>query len=512
MINVTTKRSDPNPTVGVEAGSYDTYRAVGTYSRAEGDVKPFLAYEGYTRGGYRDNSDYERYNAFNKVSLPFGNGLLSLRAHALKTDFGAPGYLPVDDVRSGLRSRRDAVNDTDGGETESYDLVANYVPMGEGGLYGTLYAGSDEFSRFATFGTGTQRVDFSERDYAGWRLYYNWAWGDRASLTVGTDGQYNNGDFLRFGSTGGVADQADLRIDRRVESLDTGIFAQGQVRFLERFKAVGGIRYDRFDVDVDNRVTPSNSGSGDSDIVSPKLGLVYSASPRLDLFANAAQGFRSPSAEELSPDPDITQGQLPQGFNEGLDPFELDTVDIGFSANLFSGFNVTFDYFWTDAEGELVQNLGTGIFENVGETERNGYELSFNYFVNENLGLYASFTGVDAKLKNPAVAGEDEVTGVPEDAQTFGLTWARPLPNNLRLVVDGYIQRQGEAPINEAGTEVSPSVTRYGVKTSLTRGPLSGFVQAVYHPDEFASQAFLGSGFDPQPELEVFAGIKYAFE
>lgn len=525
VVNITTRSSDTSPKLGVEAGSYDTYRAVGTYSHDNGGVTPFLVYEGYDRQGYRDNSDLQRYNAFNKVTIPLAEGALSIRAHAVDREFGAPGYLAIDQVEAGLINRRAAVNDTDGGDSAYYNLVANYIPRQETGLHATLYAGADELNRFADFGLPgppfTQRQDHSERDYAGWRVFYNLTWGTRAALTVGTDGEFDDGIYQRFLTDGrGNANIAPSR-DRRVEQLSTGLFAQGQVQLVDKLKLVGGVRYDRFDIDVDNRITPANSGDSSPDIVSPKVGLVYSPTPRLELFANTGKGFRSPAASELSADPDFSVGQVATGFDTDLDPLELDSWDIGIKAQPLPGLILGADYYQTDTEAEIVV-LGTDPV-NVGSTEREGYELSIDYAVSEALNLYASHSSVDARVRETAdadgtpIPSSDVVPGVPDDSQTLGITWRKRLPENMTLVVDGYAQRLGDVPLTVDRSIEGDAITRYGVKASLSKGHITGFLQALYHPQCDASEATFDFGdpvprFDPKPELDVLAGIKYSFE
>lgn len=568
VINIVTKRSDPAPTIGAEVGSYDTYRAFGSYSRdyipGQSGVTPFLFYEGYDRGGYVENSELERYNAFNKITFPFGNGDLSLRASAVKRDFGAPGTLEVDRVAAGFDSRRDSVlNDTDGGDSEYYSLVANYIPRGEAGLNASIFAGHDELNRFATFSRAFNRDDFraanpgltdteldalaaagnrditvrlpvnlqgleaTDRDYVGAKIFYNWVFNDDASLLVGTDLQYDTGDYI-----GIVTDQNRGFLDdvknNQADTFAAGLFAQGQIRFFDRLKAVVGVRYDSFDTDVENRLVPVNSGSAKSDIVSPKFGLVFNATSWLDIYANSAKGFRSAAADELSrqrgrgPLSGVTPG-TPAGFRD-IDPFELDTLDVGLVVRPTLGLTLNANYYQTDTQGEIrLVTLASGVqeFRNVGDTERDGFEFSADYLVSENLSLYASLATSDGRLSTdqngaavPSTA--NQLTGVSENSQSLGFTWRNGLRNNMTLVVDGYYQRQGEFPLLVDGSRNSPALNRFGVRTSLSRGPVGGFLQLTYVPDEFASESYsITAGrerFAPLPETEVLVGLEYAFE
>ncbi len=125
---IETRRADPFSTVGISGGSFNTQRGLATFSQLGPGVQPYLAYEGYNSGGYRENGDLGRYNAFNKVTIPLDLGSsLSLRVQVYGTSFGQPGYLQRDLVRAGLVSPRAAFNPADGGGKALQTFVANYV-------------------------------------------------------------------------------------------------------------------------------------------------------------------------------------------------------------------------------------------------------------------------------------------------------------------------------------------------------------------------------------------------
>uniref|UniRef100_UPI001C080A2F hypothetical protein n=1 Tax=Acinetobacter baumannii TaxID=470 RepID=UPI001C080A2F len=47
--------AEPLSTVGVSGGSFETLRGLATFSQVGPGLQPFLAYEGYGQGGYRQN-------------------------------------------------------------------------------------------------------------------------------------------------------------------------------------------------------------------------------------------------------------------------------------------------------------------------------------------------------------------------------------------------------------------------------------------------------------------------
>lgn len=505
VINIITKKSDKTPIIGAEVGSYSSFRGMATISSTEWKPTPFLLYEVYSKDGWRANSDYHRYNLFNKLTLPFWDGYLSIRVHYVKRDWGAPGYLSVYDVKSGIIKRTDAVNPTDGGDSEYYNLVLNYTPKGgETGFHATLYAASEDLNRYATFPPSPQRLEHNERHFAGWNLLYNYMPVKNLSLIVGTDGRYDDGDRQRHNT-----------IDRQIttttqnwhiKETSIGLFSQLQYKPVEYLKIVGGLRYDYFNFDIENKIRPNNSGSGDTSIFSPKIGFIVSPMKNLNIFANKGLGFRTPSADEMSPaDRDFK--------NFHLKPAKVDTWDIGFNALPFEKLHLTFDYYQTDMERE-IRVVGAETLT-IGKSKRDGYEVGAKFYATNELALYSNYSWVKARIKNPAVAGEDRVTGVPKDFVASGIEWQKHFSKDRNLTIDIGYQYLGKAPLNAAGTIQRPPVDRYITKVSYNTKILTLFAESTYHPRKYVSEGmFLIGGvpaYDPKPVWDVNAGIKYNF-
>lgn len=505
VVNIITKKSEKSSTAGIEAGSYGSLRAIATISNTQWKPTPFLLYEAYHRDGYRDNSDYNRYNLFNKLTLPLWDGKLSIRAHYVKRDWGAPGYLRVDDVKSGTLKRTDAINPTDGGDSEYYNLVLNYSPKGgEAGFHGTLYVASEDLNRYATFPPRPQRWEHNERIFYGWNLLYNYMPFKSLSLLFGTDGRYDKGDRQRYNTTN--RNIISTTNNWHLEEISVGLFSQMQYKPVDFVKIVAGLRYDRFDFDIENKIRPNNSGSGDTSIFSPKVGFIITPLKNLNIFANKGLGFRSPSVEEMSPsDRDYK--------NFKLKPAKVDTWDIGFNTLLFEKLNLTFDYYKTDMERE-IRNVGAETI-NIGKSQRDGYEIEARFYATNDLAIYFNYSWVKARIKNPSTPGEDKVTGVPKDYIGAGVEWQKAFGNEKNLMLDLGYQYLGKAPLNASGTIQRPVVDRYITKLTYNFKGWTLFAESTYHPKEYASEGmFLIGGapsYDPKPVWDFNVGVKYRF-
>src|SRR6185295_5920277 len=103
-INIITKRSDKDSTLGLAGGSYNSQRYVGILAPPEGTLlKPYIAAEIYHNDGPFMNPDnYIRYNISTKLNLlSTANSNLSFLGSFFKTAWDASGEIPSRQARSG---------------------------------------------------------------------------------------------------------------------------------------------------------------------------------------------------------------------------------------------------------------------------------------------------------------------------------------------------------------------------------------------------------------------------
>ncbi|MBN3724886.1 TonB-dependent receptor [Burkholderia sp. Ac-20379] len=78
-----------------------------------------------------------------------------------------------------------------------------------------------------------------------------------------------------------------------------GAYLQDTVALGSRWKVIAGLRWDNFDQSIDNRLTGKNSSQRQT-AASPRLGIVYQASPNLSFYANTAYSFRPNNGTDVS--------------------------------------------------------------------------------------------------------------------------------------------------------------------------------------------------------------------
>lgn len=493
VVHIITRDHGDGAALQLAAGSYGN--AAGTLTL--GNAVGVLVGEAFRREGYRENSDGERAALYARASRELGGGQLGVAFAADRRDFGAPGYLPVDEVRAGRLSRRAAVDTSDGGEVEHAQawVAWSRAAASDWRVDARVYAIVDQRSRYANFGAG-QGATLTDIDTLGATLDLE-RMADRWALACGAHLRRDEGSRRAFRSIRRIPGATTS--DRAAETLESGLWAELQWAPRTDFKATFGARWDRFDSEIDNRFNPSASGSGAGDVFSPRAGLAWRPAPWLELYTNRGRGLRSPSQAESSPD---TRGARFQA----LEPFVLDSTDLGLRIATDGGWSAELALYRTDTEGEFVQ-VAPGEFANLGSTTRDGIEGELRWR-GAWLEVYFGASRVDAELVT-ASAGR-ALSGVPADTQVAGFTVRRE-----RWVLDTYAQRYGRAPLDPAATAERPAVRSLGARLSRRFEGFDAWLQLAYNPDEDRSETqFLinnRNAFDPLPRTEVQLGISVAF-
>ena len=81
----------------------------------------------------------------------------------------------------------------------------------------------------------------------------------------------------------------------RVQQTSAGIHYQGEPEFTDRFRAMAGVRGDLYHFDVSSNID-ANSGTESAGLLSPKLGVVFAPSNRMELSGNFGYGYHSNDA------------------------------------------------------------------------------------------------------------------------------------------------------------------------------------------------------------------------
>lgn len=452
IIQVATAPGKGRPRVGASllTGSDNLRRyglqASGGTDLATGLTDYNLSASRMTLDGYRDHSKTSKTLANARLGFQFADdSALTLIANHVDMEADDPLGLTEEDFRDNPRgvASNALLYDTRKTVRQS-QLGLNYEKPLAGGhtLQAIAYAGLRKTVQYQAIPYNVQQapthaggvIDLG-RDYAG--LDLRWTarsqLGGRPLTLVGGVAydhmkEHRQG-FENFtgpaGAPGQLGVKGGLRRDESNTLWNLDPYLQASLEIDERWTLDAGLRYSTVHFrSRDHYIRPGNpddSGSARYQQWLPVIALRYALSPDTSLYATAGRGFETPTFNELSYRPDEQPG-----LNFALQPSASNNYEIGVKHNALGGL-LTAALFRIDTNDEIVSagsRGGRATFRNAGDTRRHGIELSWSGRVAGDLVAQASYTWLDARLRNPQGTDGTRIPGVARQNAYASLAWA----------------------------------------------------------------------------------------
>ena len=544
VVQVFTADGPPEPTasVSLNAGSYDTWKVAaqlgGTFnlagaSQPRGSVNYIAGLSRFETDGYRDHSAARRDQLNAKVKAGVGGGQLTLLANALdQPETQDPLGLSraqweanpqQADPAATLFNTRKSISQAQGGAV--YDIDA-------GGWRWNLkgYAGDRQVTQYLgqTGDTplGAGGVVDLDRGYGGIGLRVSSTFGNEAPVTIvaGTDAdrmkERRRGYVNNFGIAG------PLRRDEDDTVTNTDFYAQGEWAFLPRWILSGGARYSRVRFESKDYYVvgpnPDDSGAVTHSRTTPVAGILYKPANDWSVYANAGEGFETPTFAELAYRPGGATG-----LNFALRPALSRHYEVGAKgAAPLPGTRFSLAAFHIETRDEIVTNTSSGgrtDFKNASRTTRDGFEASFDATLAA-FELVLAYTWLDARFTEAFSSGTPPVL-VPSGAKLPGVPGA-VFHGELvwRHAASGFhagseVHSAGKVYVNEQNSDAAPAYTvvnlRAGFEQRLGRWRLAEFVRVDNVGDRrYAGSVIVsearGRFFEPAPGRNALVGLQAA--
>ena len=518
-VDITTAKGGDLPSsVGMTLESYNGRRAKLVLSNTLADIESLFIADLYRTDGYRHASRTERDNVFWKLSTRHQGTDYALRLSHYRSDFKAAGYLLYSDLKAGLDPRSTQFNNPGYGSAERTSLVFNAAPSGgQDGIHGSGYIEQFARTRAIAASANTHNVTADDRMIMGGRVFNSLTLGENALLMLGGELRRDDGDAFRRRYANGQA-TANYLNNYDMDLLTYGVFAQGQYRPWRTLKLLGGLRHDWFDYDIRNRKLPGASTTYQGSVTTPKVGVVWTATAALDFFANAAEGFRSPYAEQISPAGTLGPLGGPGGkLNTDIGASKVRAYDLGFTATPRTGWTVSGSAYQIANQDEIVM-VSADTYASVGETTRRGFELESRITLSSTLSAYASYARItEARIRNP-LPNTGALLSVPEHQLKAGVEHRRMLAGGrLTLNADAYAFSKVPYYQGTPQTRLAdmPAYVRYDLRAMFETGPYQVSAYAVFQPHEYASDAAYGANaglmVSPMPRTLIGSSLRYSF-
>ena len=181
-------------------------------------------------------------------------------------------------------------------------------------------------------------------------------------------------DRARVGLYDSIARRISFTVrEDEVRQTQTGAFVQTALELTPELRAIAGLRADHIAARVNALTLPVNGGRASDVQVSPKLSLVYLATPRTELFFNIGRGLHSNDARGMTARVDPKSG-------DPVDPVpplvSLTGAEIGLRTQAIAGLQSSVAVWGLRSDSELVYIGDAGATEPSLGSRRRGIEFS----------------------------------------------------------------------------------------------------------------------------------------
>ena len=225
------------------------------------------------------------------------------------------------------------------------------------------------------------------------------------TLLYGVETDVQVDDDVKFtGRTAANVPLADPYADIAINKADrnnhvvghaAGAYVQDQIDLATHWKALAGIRWDRFSVGARYNLLPAGSGTQHTDTVwSPRVGLIYKPTDEASLYASVSRSF-TPQGSNLA-----LSLKTPAGAD--LAPEKAVNYEIGGKLNLFrEKFALTAALFQLDLDHVNTPDpLDPTQLVQTGAQRNRGFELGLNGNLSSRWSIYAGYSHLNAEIRS----------------------------------------------------------------------------------------------------------------
>ena len=266
--------------------------------------------------------------------------------------------------------------------------------------------------------------------------------------------QRRNGIFAETGTGSLVRPLSNVTVDvpvtfiangnnSRIKTSVAALYAQDQIRPTEWLEIVAGIRFDRFNIDVDNLASGAEFERKD-DLWSPRLGLILKPKPNLSVYGSYSRSYLPQSGDQFN---SLTVTA------EALKPERFDNYEIGAKWEPVPGLLATAAVYQLDRSNSQAPGPVPGTVVLTGEQRSRGIELGLERSVTDRWLISAGYAWQKAEVRertsacNPATS-PCEVPLVPR--HSFSLWNRYELTDRLGLGLGLVARSKSYASISNA--------------------------------------------------------------
>ena len=531
VIDMTTAdgRDDPGTQLRTEAGS-DGYRKASLQTGgSDGDWSHHVSLSALNVDGYREQSSTEKYLLNAKLRRELGSeraltAIVNLLDNPRSED---PGALNASEVANGRDQAAPNSLALDAGQNVDQQLLGlqyEDLSAGPGEFYLKGFISQRDFEQQLPY-VGDSRIGY-QRDYLGASAEYHHevSLGSLPlSYIAGVDVARQDDERFRndVNPQGVVGEQL---AEETQTATSTGVFAQGDLSLTEQVTLSLGARFDRVELEVDDRYQQDGDQSGEQTFNewSGSAGLSYRYRPQHQAYVNTGTAFETPTFSEFA-------NPVGGGLNPAVEPQKAWNREIGLRGYVEP---LAMDYdlalFSVRVRDELVpyeeedeEEGGRTFYQNAGDTSRDGIELALSWQLADQWRLNSALTLARYEFDEFATSEEqfdgNRIPGLPEQTWVNQLTWEgrdeRFATLEAQYVGDMVADNANETQVDSYWLVNLRAGDGWRLTDSTRLNAYVG-VRNLLDEEHYANvrlNAGFGRFYEPAPGRSVYGGLEVSF-
>ncbi|WP_411726822.1 TonB-dependent receptor domain-containing protein [Methyloglobulus sp.] len=445
-------RELPQNIIKFTGGSFDYYRGMVAGSHKLGDGNLLYAGETvYNNGPWTVGNEYLKFNGVLRYSEEHGDHGWSITGMASKADWKSTDQIARRAVNQGIIGRFDALDPTDGGDSQRYSLTGEWHRQDAESetklmTYG-VYSKLNLFSNFTYFldnneftnptgcaGLASGKFDptllntcgdqFSQPDdrwttgLKGTHTLFHKIGAADSETTFGL--QIRNDNIQNALTKTHAQKQYDITRQDTVWVTSISPYAENKTHWNDWLRTSLGVRFDGFRFDVSNSNVSQNNGERYDGLVSPKLGIVFGPWADTEFYLNGGLGYHSNDARGVLTTVDPATGDK----LDSADPLvRTYSAEVGVRSTWVKGLQSTLAIWWLDIDSELlfVGDAGTTVASRP--SRRYGLEFANYYSPTDWLTFDADLSFSHSRFRNDVLGEGNHIPNSVETVIAAGATF-----------------------------------------------------------------------------------------
>lgn len=415
-------------------GSFDYYRGLSAGSSKLGGGNLLYGAESvHNDGPWSVGNDYLKFNGVLRYSREAGDQGWSVTAMATQSDWKSTDQIARRAVDNGMLGRFDAIDPSDGGDSQRYALTGEWHRQDADGetnimAYG-VYSKLNLFSNFTFFldnnefnnpngcaGLASGRLDPAlfktcgdqfgqpdERYTSGLKAVHTFFHKIGAAESETTLGLQVRNDNVENALTKTHA-QVQYAITRQDSLWVTSVspYAENKTYWNDWLRTSLGVRFDGFRFAVGNSNIGQNAGERYDGLVSPKFGMVLGPWAHTEFYLNGGLGYHSNDARGVLSTVDPATGAKLASATPLARTY---SAEAGVRSTWVKGLQSTLAIWWLDVDSELLFIGDAGATESSRPSRRYGLEFANYYSPTDWLTFDADLSFSHARFRGNDPAG-----------------------------------------------------------------------------------------------------------